>query len=193
LSIHQAVILCGGEGTRLNDKVRFAPAIETPKPLMEVSGKPFVSYAINYMKGVGIDDIILMLLYKPEYYEFLADSIVRLAMSKTNCNEAVLEVQDLDTRFLVLNGDCFPIMDKADWYYLLDCTEPILPMKINARDAGVAVVTKEAVRKGDIDCSRLANIGPKYGTYTILGGLHIGTYQGLMRARNYFDNCCFGQ
>jgi len=191
--INQCIILCGGEGTRLNDRVRFAPAIETPKPLMEVAGKPFCTFGINYMRGIGIVDIPLMVLYRRDCYEFLQDKVVRLIQSSTNVNEAVLAVPGLQDMFLVLNGDCYPVMDKTDWYHLLSCTEPCIPVKIIDRDAGIAVVSKEAVAKGWIDCSRLGDMRGKYREYTILGGLHIGTYLGLKNARNYFDSVCWGQ
>jgi NDP-sugar pyrophosphorylase family protein len=160
---------------------------------MEVSGKPFVTYAINYMKGVGVTDIVLMVLYMRDYYLPLASKVVRLVESQSDVNKAVLRVPGLQDLFLVLNGDCFPIMDKTDWLHLLNCTETVIPVKLNDRDAGIAAVSKEAVAKGWIDCSRLSNMREKYREYTINGGLHIGTYQGLMRARNYFDNSCFGQ
>jgi NDP-sugar pyrophosphorylase family protein len=191
--INQCIVLTGGEGTRLNDKVRFAPAVETPKPLMEVSGKPFVTFAINMMKGVGVVDIPLMVLYRRECYEFLQDKAVRLVQSEPDVNEAVLAVPGLQDLFLVLNGDCYPIMDKTDWYHLLNCTEPCIPVKIINRDAGIAVVSKEAVTKGWINCSRLGDMRGKYREYTILGGLHIGTPLGLQNARNYFMSCCWGE
>lgn len=191
--ISQCIILTGGEGTRLNDKVRFSPAVETPKPLMEVSGKPFLTYAINMMEGVGVTDIVLMVLYKRELYEFLTDSVVRLAQSEDDVDKAVLAVKGLQDLFLVLNGDCYPVMDKSDWTYLLNCTEPVLPIKLNLRDTGLAVVSKEAVDRGWIQCSHLSEIQKRYRTYTVLGGLHIGTYLGLKNARDYFDACCWGQ
>lgn len=191
--ITQAVILCGGRGERLNDGFRFAPAVETPKPLMEVGGKPFVTYAINMMKGVGIWDIVLLVLYKREVYEFLSDNIVRLSLSKGDVNEAVLDIPRLGDKFFLLNGDCYPVMDKTDWTSLMWSTEPVLPIKVIGRDAGIAVVSKAAIATGHIDCSKLSDMIGKYSTYTILGGLHIGTYQGLERARQYFDIVCFGQ
>ena len=134
-----------------------------------------------------------MVLYMRESYLPLVSSIVRLETSQSDVNKAVLAVKGLQDLFLVLNGDCFPVMDKTDWLHLLNCTEPVIPVKLNDRDAGIAVVSKEAVAKGWVDCSRLSDMRNKYREYTILGGLHIGTYQGLMRARNYFDLVCFGQ
>ena len=44
-----AVVLCGGAGTRLRSVVK-----DVPKPLAEVLGKPFLSYLLDYLAGTGI-------------------------------------------------------------------------------------------------------------------------------------------
>ena len=189
--IRQAVILCGGPGTRLNDKVRFQPTIETPKPLMEVGGKPFITYAINMLKGIGVTDIILLVGYMKESYEFLGEGVVRLVETQEDVNKAVLAIPDLDDTFLLLNGDCFPIMD---WRAFCDTNTSRIAIKIIDRDAGIAVVEKMFVTQGIVDCSRIGEEMRRiFPHYTILGGLHIGTYQGLARARLFMDIVVFGQ
>ena len=189
--IKQAVILCGGAGTRLNDGVRFQPAIEIPKPLMEVGGKPFVTYAINMLKGIGVTDIVLLVGYMMDTYEILGDETVRLVETQEDVNKAVLDIPNLDDTFILLNGDCFPIMD---WRAFCDTRVSRIAIKIIDRDAGIAIVEKIYVTQGIVDCSR---IGEKmreiFPHYTILGGLHIGTYQGLERARQFMDIVVLGQ
>ena len=187
--MNQAVILCGGRGERLNDGVRFSPAIETPKPLMEVGGKPFVTYAINTFKGLGIADIVLLLKYRSECYEFLKDDKVRLVETQDNIDKAVLGISGLQEEFLLLNGDCYPIV--TDWQPLLSA--PCIAVKINGRDAGIAAVLKKDVENGFVSCSSILAMLGSYPNKTILGGLHIGTYQGLQRARMFMDLVCFGQ
>ncbi|MFN9624329.1 MAG: nucleotidyltransferase family protein [Cyanobacteriota bacterium] len=44
-----AVILCGGLGTRLGSLTR-----ETPKPLLEVAGKPFISHVLEQLHHSGV-------------------------------------------------------------------------------------------------------------------------------------------
>jgi len=195
MPISQAVILCGGPGTRLNDQVRFQPAVETPKPLMEVGGKPFVTYAINMLKGIGISDIVLLVGYMEEEFDFLEEiREVRLVTTQENVNKAVLAIPDLQSTFVLLNGDCFPVMD---WRAFVDRDNPVnLPkvaVKIIERDAGIAIANRADVLSNKINCADISGMLKVYGSYTILGGLHIGTYQGLARARQFMDIVVFGQ
>jgi len=189
----QAVILCGGKGTRLNDHIRYNPAIETPKPLIEVGGKPFVTYAINMLRGVGFDDVVMLVGYMKDTYDFLNKELVRLVETQENFNNAVLAIPDLQDIFVLLNGDCFPVMDRADWFHLRVSTDPLVLVKIVDRDAGLALVRKSDVYTGKVDCSKIGDMRGVYREYIIQGGLHIGTPQGLQRARQYMDIVVFGQ
>lgn len=187
--IRQAVILCGGIGARLNDGLRYQPTEEVPKPLVEVGGKPFVTYAINMLKGVGMEDIVLLVGYMKEKFEFLLGPGIRLVETQEDINKAVLSIPDLQFRFLLLNGDCFPVMD---WRAFVNTDAVRVAVKIVGRDAGVAVVEKWAVEEGHIDCGKIRDMIDKMENYTILGGLHTGTYQGLARARLFMDLVVFG-
>jgi NDP-sugar pyrophosphorylase family protein len=193
MSVGQAVILVGGRGERLNDGVRFAPAVETPKPLIEVGGKPFLTYSINMLKGIGVKDIVLLVGYRKELYESLRNDVVRLVETQEDVNKAVLSIPNLQDLFILLNGDCFPVMD---WRDFINTNLPRVAIKIIGRDAGIAVVRKGDVVGGKVRCDRigdiLSNNAGSYEAYTMLGGLHIGTYQGLERARMFFDIVVFG-
>ena len=56
-----AIILCGGEGTRLRPIT-----YETPKALVPVHGKPLVEHMFDLLKKYGINDIILSIGYLKE-------------------------------------------------------------------------------------------------------------------------------
>lgn len=60
-NITQAVILCGGRGTRLG-----AITNKIPKPMVEVCGKPFLEHLIIQLKKNGIKEILLLVGYKSE-------------------------------------------------------------------------------------------------------------------------------
>jgi len=161
---------------------------------MEVGGKPFITYSLNMLKGIGITDIVLLVGYMEEEFDFLEGIIVRLVTTQKNVNEAVLAIPNLQSTFVLLNGDCFPVMD---WRTFIDKDNPVnLPkvtVKIVGRDAGIAIVTREDILSNKINCADISGMLKVYGSYTILGGLHIGTYQGLERARQFMDLVVFGQ
>ena len=50
----QALILVGGEGTRLR------PLTSTvPKPVVPLVDRPFISYMLEWLRRHGVDDVIL--------------------------------------------------------------------------------------------------------------------------------------
>ena len=54
----QAVILAGGQGTRLK------PITDTvPKPLISFHGRPFLSYLLEQLKDQGIQDVLILVGY----------------------------------------------------------------------------------------------------------------------------------
>ena len=188
--VKQAVILCGGRGERLSDGFRYQPVGTVPKPLVEVGGKPFVTYAIKMLLGIGIEDIILSVGYLKEEFGFLKQRGVRLVDAKETPHQSVQTIPDLQSLFILLNGDCFPIMD---WRGFCNTDFPRVAVKIVDRDAGIAVVSKESIYCGGVDCGSISGMLDQMENYTILGGLHVGTYQGLERARQFMDLVVFGQ
>ena len=57
----QAVILAGGQGTRLQPFT-----LENPKPLYPVQGRPFLAHLLEQLRSFGITDVVLLLGYKAE-------------------------------------------------------------------------------------------------------------------------------
>ena len=53
--IKQAVIFCGGFGTRLQKITN-----KIPKPMVDVAGKPFLEHLIVQLKKNGIKKIIIL-------------------------------------------------------------------------------------------------------------------------------------
>jgi NDP-sugar pyrophosphorylase family protein len=62
----QALILAGGEGTRLRPLT-----IHTPKPIVPLANRPFLFYQIDLLKRAGIEEITLSLSYQPNKIEDL--------------------------------------------------------------------------------------------------------------------------
>ena len=112
----QAVILVGGEGTRLRPLT-----YGTPKPMVPLFGVPFLERTLSRLHRAGIDDVILAAGYLPEAItEHLGDGSRLGGMRLTY----VIESEPLGTAgaiknvaehikgpFFVLNGDILTSLD----------------------------------------------------------------------------------
>ena len=112
----KAVILVGGRGTRLRPLT-----LATPKPMVPLANKPFVSYVLEHLKQHGIDDIIFSMGYLPEGIKSYFGDGSSMGVKLTYVVEdqplgtagAVKNVEEhiQDGDFLVLNGDILTDMD----------------------------------------------------------------------------------
>ena len=113
----QALVLAGGEGTRLRPLT-----LTVPKPIMPLAGRPFLAYMLDWLRRHGVDDVILSCGFMSDEVERMLGDIyggmrlryvhedeplgtagpVRLAL-----DEGVLE----GDRLLVLNGDVLTDLD----------------------------------------------------------------------------------
>ena len=50
----QALVLAGGEGTRLRPLT-----LTVPKPVMPLAGRPFLSFMLDWLRGHGVDEVLL--------------------------------------------------------------------------------------------------------------------------------------
>ena len=114
----QCVILVGGLGTRLGDRTRL-----TPKPLLEVAGKPFLDHLIGNLARFGFERVLLLGGYRGEVLrDYCAAAATEDGRSSrfgvalscliegepAGTGGALAQAGDaLDERFLLLNGDSF--------------------------------------------------------------------------------------
>jgi len=114
----KAVILVGGEGTRLRPLTYYAP-----KPMVPVLNKPFLEHTIAYLNKYGIENIVLALSYFPEVIKSYFNDGSNLKVKLTYAIEhsplgtagAVKNAERyLDSTFFVLNGDIFTDLNLAD-------------------------------------------------------------------------------
>jgi mannose-1-phosphate guanylyltransferase len=111
----KAVILVGGEGTRLRPLT-----CNTTKAMVPVLNKPFLEHLLGYLKGHGVTDIILAMSYLPHriqgHFGDGAKMGVRLSYliekEPLGTAGAVKNADSyLDESFLMLNGDVFTDLD----------------------------------------------------------------------------------
>ena len=111
----QAVVLVGGEGTRLRPLT-----LETPKPMVPVMNMPFLERTLRRLKAAGIDDVILPAGYLPEAItSFFGDGSALGMRLRYVIEEVPLGTagalknvaQYIDGPFFVLNGDVLTSLD----------------------------------------------------------------------------------
>lgn len=64
----RAILLAAGMGTRLRPLT-----LTTPKSLIEVGGKPLMERQIEYLREVGVDEIIVLTGYLNEKFDYLKE------------------------------------------------------------------------------------------------------------------------
>jgi mannose-1-phosphate guanylyltransferase len=113
----QALILAGGEGTRLR------PLTSTvPKPVVPLVDRPFIAYMLDWLRGHGVDDVIMSC-------GFLAAGVRNVLGDGSAYGMRLRYVEEpqplgtggalkfaeslLDERFLMLNGDVLTDLDAS--------------------------------------------------------------------------------
>ena len=105
-----AVVLAGGEGTRLRPLTN-----DLPKPVLPVANRPFFEYMLDHLRSAGVARVIMALGYHAEQliesfgdgsvYGLLIDYVVEdKPLGTSGAVRALLP--ELKETFLVLNGDC---------------------------------------------------------------------------------------
>jgi len=116
----QAIVLVGGEGTRLRPLTTHVP-----KPAVTLVDRPFLAYAIEWLAGHGVTEVVLACGFLPDVLrEALAGEEERAGVEITYVAEpeplgtagairfAAEALGDrLEGRFLALNGDVLADLD----------------------------------------------------------------------------------
>jgi mannose-1-phosphate guanylyltransferase len=116
----QAIVLVGGEGTRLRPLTS-----DVPKPAVTLVDRPFLAYAIEWLAAHGVTEVVLACGFLPEVLrEALGDEEARTGVEITYVAEpeplgtagAIRYAADalgdrLEERFLALNGDVLADLD----------------------------------------------------------------------------------
>ncbi|MDQ3106550.1 MAG: NDP-sugar synthase [Actinomycetota bacterium] len=116
----KAVVLVGGEGTRLRPLT-----LSIPKPMLPVAEVPMIERVVAHLAGHGIDEVVLSMGYKPD--AFLAAfpegtcSGIRLsyAVEPERLGTAggiafAARAAGLDETFVVVNGDVLTDFDLSE-------------------------------------------------------------------------------
>lgn len=111
----QAVVLVGGQGTRLRPLTS-----NVPKPVVPLVDRPFMAYMLEWLAGHGVDDVILSLGFMAGALRDVLGDGSRYGVALRYVEEpeplgtagALKFAQEhLQDRFLMLNGDVLSDMD----------------------------------------------------------------------------------
>ncbi len=182
--ITQAVILCGGNGTRLLPHTK-----DIPKPLVEVNGRPFLTYMLRDLISVGIQDIVLLPKDFGDQFKVIQDYFpgfcFRIGNSASTIKEEVLGISNLKDRFFIVNGDCYPVGDLKGF---LDSDNVYkMSMQSKIKDAGCAIVSRGIIELDWFDCSNFSKgIKGCPNFISFDGCISINTPKDLEFAEEYF-------
>ena len=109
----QALILAGGEGTRLRPLTNAIP-----KPVVPLAGRPHIAYVIDWLEGHGVDDVVVSCGHLADSVRAALDGItgpkLRFAEEPDarGTAGAIRYAEDLlGERFFVINGDILCDLD----------------------------------------------------------------------------------
>jgi D-glycero-alpha-D-manno-heptose 1-phosphate guanylyltransferase len=173
----KAVILCGGLGTRLGSLTK-----ETPKPLLEVAGQPFIAHVLNHLTRAGIDELVLAVGFQwRKLQAFVGDnwhgvpvqySVETHPLGTGGAISAAMASASL-SETLVVTGDT-----------LFDIDIPAFLKFAKDKDAQVCV----ALRKVE-DCSRFGRVSLAADGEMMTFGEKVEQGPGLINGGIYYLRC----
>src|SRR5580765_7907165 len=111
----KAVIMAGGEGTRLRPLTS-----RQPKPMLPLANRPMMEHIVNLLRRHGFDEIVVTLAFMPNavrnYFgdgsEFGVRMVYATEESPLGTAGSVLNAaEELDDTFLVISGDVLTDVD----------------------------------------------------------------------------------
>jgi NDP-sugar pyrophosphorylase family protein len=116
----KAVVLVGGEGTRLRPLT-----FTTPKPLLPIANEPFLERQLGWLASHGVDEVVLSLGYRADAFhqhfrhdrfghEVYGEVALRYAVEDEPLGTAGairFAAEGIDERLIVCNGDILTELD----------------------------------------------------------------------------------
>lgn len=141
-----AMILCAGFGTRLGDLTK-----DTPKPMLELEGKPILEHTILHLKKLGIENIVINLHYLADKITSYFNDGKKFGINITYSYEekplgtagALKKVEKHfknDDNFLLLYGDIISNQNYSD----------LLDFHISKNDAIATIILHERAKSNSI-------------------------------------------
>ena len=160
----KAIVLVGGEGTRLRPLT-----YSTPKPLLPIANQAFLERQLTWLAYYGVDEVVLSLGYLPDAFEAhfpegrFGDLKLRYAVEDHPLGTAGairFAARGIEERIIVCNGDVLTTLDldalvafhdahEAEaTIYLTQVADPSAFGVVPTRDDGAVVAFVEKPPKG---------------------------------------------
>ncbi|MBJ7514038.1 MAG: nucleotidyltransferase family protein, partial [Acidimicrobiia bacterium] len=114
----KAVVLVGGEGTRLRPLT-----LHTPKPLLPIANVAFIERQLDWLGRYGVTEVILSIGYLPDAFirHFNGDSYGEIHLRYAVEDEPLgtagairFAADGIEERFIVCNGDVLTDLDLGE-------------------------------------------------------------------------------
>ena len=181
----EAIILCGGLGTRLRSVVS-----EVPKSMAPINGKPFMQYQLDKLADAGVDSVVFAVGYKKEIIkDYFGDEYRGMSLKYSEEDEPLLTGGAIKQALKLINSNCAIVMN-GDNYVDIDYNE------MYEQHIATSVVATVAVKPME-NFDRYGNVIVENGLIqkfiekepTEKGLINIGFY---VLNKNVFDNMGFG-
>lgn len=149
-----AIILCGGKGTRI------APIYpDIPKVLIPIAGRPYLWHCLRWLEDDGIQTVVLALGHLAnkvveyiKYYDGNIDIFVSIENSPLGTAGALRKAIDYTTSrtVLVMNGDTFRNIDLWKFYELHIRSSACISIAVKelndeGRSAGIYLIERSII------------------------------------------------
>ena len=146
----KAVIMAGGEGTRLRPLTS-----NQPKPMLPLANRPIMEHVVRLLRAHGFDDIVVTVAFVPQairtYFGDGSEFGVRMAYAseETPLGTAgsVRNARDeLDERFVAISGDVLTDIDLSALVAFHEKNEALVTIGLKAMDNPLdfgIVITRE--------------------------------------------------
>jgi NDP-sugar pyrophosphorylase family protein len=150
----RAVVLAGGQGTRLRPYTQVLP-----KPLMPVGDRPILDIVVRQLHSRGFRNVTISTGYLAELIEAFFRDGAAYGVSIDYCREreplgtvgALSLIDDLDEPFLVMNGDVLTDIDYAELLHAHIASDAAVTIATKQREIKVSLGVLEFEDASDVD------------------------------------------
>lgn len=121
VSPRTALVMAGGFGRRLGERTK-----KTPKPLLDVKGRPILSHILDQLEAAGVEKIFISVHYLADQFETYLNernnkahiTLLHEGVPLGTAGAISLLPDDMNEDFLVINGDVMSSVDLSQFTFM---------------------------------------------------------------------------